>query len=144
MASSKNMARTAYLQKLEKALDLKPFMSEAEKLLNRVYDSDDDTDSENEFQQKRPTYEEKEMMYKSGNIDDERKWLYNVLLSDTESESEISDEDRYVAEMLTDYVQEKKIREKYHQNPNVRNLINIQILNYDVMCLILECAIWLL
>jgi len=138
------MARTAYLQKLEKALDLKPFMSEAEKLLNRVYDSDDDTDSENEFQQKRPTYEEKEMMYKSGNIDDERKWLYNVLLSDTESESEISDEDRYVAEMLTDYVQEKKIREKYHQNPNVRNLINIQILNYDVMCLILECAIWLL
>jgi DNA helicase INO80 len=125
MASSKNMARTAYLQKLEKALDLKPFMSEAEKLLNRVYDSDDDTDSENEFQQKRPTYEEKEMMYKSGNIDDERKWLYNVLLSDTESESEISDEDRYVAEMLTDYVQEKKIREKYHQNPNVRNLINI-------------------
>lgn len=125
MASSKNMARTAYLQKLEKALDLKPFMSEAEKLLNRVYDSDDDTDSENEFQQKRPTYEEKEMMYKSGNIDDERKWLYNVLLSDTESESEISDEDRYVAEMLTDYVREKKIREKYHQNPNVRKLINI-------------------
>ncbi|KAL7047221.1 hypothetical protein ACKWTF_002829 [Chironomus riparius] len=118
MASSKNMARTAYLQKLEKALDLKPFMSEAEKLFNRVYDSDDDTDSENEFQQKRPTYEEKEMMYKAGNIDDERKWLYNVLLSDTESESEISDEDRYVAEMLTDYVREKKIREKYHQNPN--------------------------
>lgn len=109
------------IKKLEKALNLKSFMSEAENILNKVYESENDTNSENEFQQKRPTYEEKDVMYNK-NIGEERKWLYNVLLSETESDSsEISDEDRYVGEMLKDYVQEKKLRQKYHQNPTVSN-----------------------
>lgn len=118
------MERTGYLQKLEKALDLKGFISEAESVLNRVYDDSDDTDSENELVQKRPTYDEKELMYNAAeNIDEERKWLYDVLLSDTESDSEITDEDRYIAEMLKEHAQEKKLREKYHQNPSVSSKI---------------------
>lgn len=49
----------------------------------------------------------------------DRKWLQDILLSDTESEPEISDEDEYIREMLKDHVKEKKIREKYYQNSHV-------------------------
>lgn len=104
------------LHTLASALDLKPFIREAETILNRVCDSDEETDSENEF--KRPTFEEKELMYNE-NVGEDRKWLYNLLLSDTESDSEITDEDRYVGEMLKEHVREKKYREKYFQNPSV-------------------------
>ena len=113
------------LRRLKNALDLKPFMAEAEQILNRGCDSED-SELENEFD-KRPTYEEKELMYNynAENDNDERKWLYNLLLSDTESDSEeISDEDQYVGEMLKDHVTEKKYRAKYHENPNVSMLIH--------------------
>jgi DNA helicase INO80 len=51
---------------------------------------------------------------------EERKWLADVLLSDTDScDSEISDQDEYVREMLKNHVREKKYRKKYYQNANV-------------------------
>lgn len=110
--------------KLDEALNLKAFMAEAEAKFKKIYESDEGTSSENEYQQKRPTFEEKNLIYNKS-VDDERKWLYNVLMSDTESDSsEISDEDRYVGEMLKDYVHEKKLREKYHQNPTVSRRFN--------------------
>ena len=52
-------------------------------------------------------------------MNQDRKWLMDVLLSDTESESEISDQEEYIREMLKNHMREKKYREKYHQNPNV-------------------------
>lgn len=50
----------------------------------------------------------------------DRKWLQDILLSDTASEPDESDEDEYIREMLKDHVKEKKIRAKYYQNPHVR------------------------
>jgi hypothetical protein len=106
------------ISKLERLLDLKPALKQAEAILNRGCGSDcEDSTSENDYQI-RPTYEEKKLLYNE-NINDDRKWLYSILLSDTESDSDISDEDKYVNEMLKEHVREKKLRTKYHQNPAV-------------------------
>jgi DNA helicase INO80 len=118
-------SKPAHIQRLEQALDLKPFMSEAERILNQAIDSDDDELNSSDYE-KYLSYEQKSLMYNEG-VGDERKWLYNLLLSDTESETEISDEDVYVSEMLKNHIREKKYRAKYHQNPNVINLLLIQI-----------------
>jgi hypothetical protein len=112
MASQSHIA-----SRIEKATDLRPFMAEAERILNQCCESDS-SESENEYE-KHPTYEEKELMYRAECVDGERKELHDLMLSDTSSESEISDEDRYVGEMLRDHVLEKKYRKAYHQNPNV-------------------------
>ncbi len=40
-------------------------------------------------------------------------------MSDTEDASEISYEEEYVKDMLRNHVFEKKIRDRYHKNPNV-------------------------
>lgn len=111
-------SKPAHIQRLEKALDLRPFMNEAERIFNRAVDSDDDETNSSDYE-KYLTYEQKSLMYNSESVGEDRKWLYNLLLSDTESESEISDEDRYVNEMLKNRIQEKKYRAKFHQNPNV-------------------------
>lgn len=116
MTSNKTV-KPLHIQRLEQALDLKPFMKEAEKILNRPIDSDDDSNSSD--YDKYLNYEQKALLYNTEGIGEDRKWLYKLLLSDTESESEISDEDRYIAEMLGDHVRQKKIRQKYHQIPSV-------------------------
>lgn len=116
MASTSS--KPAHIQRLEKALDLRPFMSEAERILNQAIDSDDDELNSSDYE-KYLTYEQKSLIYNAESVGDDRKWLYNMLLSDTESETEISDEDSYVSEMLKNHIQEKKYRAKYHQNPNV-------------------------
>lgn len=104
-----------HIQRLEKALDLAPFIRHAESILR----NDTENSSEDEEGLKQPTYHDKEAMYNSENIGDDRKWLYNLLLSDTESESEVSDQDRYIGEMLKEHAREKRYRQKYHQNPTV-------------------------
>lgn len=49
----------------------------------------------------------------------DRKWLQDLLLSDTESdESDISDEDEYIRDMLRNHLLVKKIRDTYHKNLN--------------------------
>lgn len=96
-------------------MDLAPFIRHAESILR----NDTENSSEDEEGLKQPTYHDKEAMYNSENIGDDRKWLYNLLLSDTESESEVSDQDRYIGEMLKEHAREKRYRQKYHQNPTV-------------------------
>lgn len=49
----------------------------------------------------------------------DRKWLQDILLSDTDSDPDLSDEDEYIREMLKEHVKEKKIRTKYYQNSHV-------------------------
>lgn len=115
--------KPAHIQRLEQALDLRPFMGEAERILNRAIDSDDDELNSSDYE-KYLTYEQKSLMYNAENIGEDRKWLYDMLLSDTESESEISDEDTYVSEMLRDHIRDKKYRTKYHQNPIVSQHIS--------------------
>lgn len=112
------MAKPLHIQRLEKALDLAPFMKYAEQVLSKNDDLDEDEDEDLD-EGVRHTYQDKELMFNANNIGEDRKWLFNLLLSDTESDSEISDSADYIAEMLKEHVREKRIREKYHQNPNV-------------------------
>lgn len=109
-------SKPLHIQRLEQALDLGPFLSEAEKILSQAVESDDNESDEFE---KYLTYEQKSLMYNAENVGDDRKWLYNILLSDTESESDISDVDGHINEMLRDHVREKKYRNKFHQNSSV-------------------------
>lgn len=62
---------------------------------------------------------DKLQIYNLSQIGPDRKWLQDVLLSDTETDPELSDEDDYIREMLKEHVKEKKIRAKYYQNPHV-------------------------
>lgn len=111
------MAKPLHIQRLEKALDLGPFMKHAESLLTKNDDIQSESDDESGI--RRHTYHDKELMFNADNVGEDRKWLFNLLLSDTESDSEISDVDKYVSEMLKEHKREKRYREKYHRNPNV-------------------------
>lgn len=110
------MAKPLHIQRLEKALELGPFMKYAESVLSKNDDNSSDFDDEGVKHQ----FVNKELMFNAENIGEDRKWLFNLLLSDTDSsDSEISDQDKHIAELLKDHVREKKYRQKYHQNPNV-------------------------
>lgn len=76
-----------------------------QKTLNLIYISDRQND--------------KLQIYNLSQIGPDRKWLQDILLSDTETEPEPSDEDEYIRDMLKEHVKEKKIRAKYYQNPHV-------------------------
>lgn len=108
------MAKPLYIQRLEKALDLGPFMKEAEAVLSK-----NDLENSSDDEVRRDIYQDKGILYNSEHISEDRKWLFNLLLSDTESESEVSDQDKLISEMLKDHVREKRYRQKYHQNPLV-------------------------
>lgn len=57
-------------------------------------------------------------MYNFSELND-RDWLYNILMSDTDTETEISDEEEYIKEMLKTHVREKKLREKFYTKSTV-------------------------
>lgn len=63
---------------------------------------------------------QKQLLYNFSCVGSDRQWLKDMLMSDTSSSSEMSDEDEYIKEMLKNHVREKRIRERYHQNPSVR------------------------
>lgn len=67
---------------------------------------------------------DKLQIYNLSQIGPDRKWLQDILLSDTETEPEPSDEDEYIRDMLKEHVKEKKIRSKYYQNPHVSKPIS--------------------
>lgn len=119
------MAKPLHIQRLEKALDLGPFMNYAESVLTKNDDFENSSDDENV--RRHTLSHDKELMFNANNVGEDRKWLYNLLLSDTESDSDISDHDKYISEMLKEHVREKRYRQKYHMNPNVSLLQSYQL-----------------
>lgn len=59
-------------------------------------------------------------MFNFSQIGADRKWLQDLLLSDTDTDGDLSDEDDYIRTMLKDHVKEQKYRAKYYQNADVR------------------------
>lgn len=58
-------------------------------------------------------------VYNFSQIGIDRKWLQDVLLSDTDdTDEDIKDEDRHIKSMLRQHVKEKKFRERFHKVPN--------------------------
>ncbi|XP_021709328.1 putative DNA helicase Ino80 [Aedes aegypti] len=135
------MAKPLHIQRLEAALDMRPFMLYAKKMLSKSLtssededddDSSDDSDSDSSSGNirnyrklayglkvsKQERNEDKRYLYNLTSVGPERLWIQNLLLSDTETESEISDEDDYIKEMLKNHVREKKYRGKYYSTMN--------------------------
>lgn len=63
------------------------------------------------------------LMYNFSQVGSDRKWLQGILMSDSDSEDEITDEDEYIRDMLKDHAREQKLRAKYYQNAKVCNII---------------------
>lgn len=58
-------------------------------------------------------------LYNFNDLSADRAWLYNELLSDTDSDTEISDEDEYIREMLKTHVKQQRIRENFYKKTTV-------------------------
>jgi chromatin-remodeling ATPase INO80 len=136
------MAKPLHIQRLEKALDISSFMKYAESVLSKNDEIENSSDEEG-VRAYENAYQDKELMFNSEHIGADRKWLFNLLLSETESESEISDTDKYIGEMLKEHVREKKFRHLYHKNPNVSLSYVIIVLLSNNLDL-LERPVWLL
>ncbi|XP_055630056.1 chromatin-remodeling ATPase INO80 [Toxorhynchites rutilus septentrionalis] len=136
------MAKPLYIQRLEAAFDMGPFLKYAEHVISRtlsssddendddISDNDSDSDSSNinirNYRKlaygvkvsRQERNEDKRYVYNLTSVGPERLWLQNLLLSDTETESEISDEDEYVRLMLNNHQREKMYRAKYYNSSN--------------------------
>lgn len=55
-------------------------------------------------------------MYNFRDVHDDRKWLRDIVLDTADTETDISDEDEYVKQMLGEHVKEQKYRAQYYQS----------------------------
>uniref|UniRef100_A0A1A9X1K8 Chromatin-remodeling ATPase INO80 n=1 Tax=Glossina brevipalpis TaxID=37001 RepID=A0A1A9X1K8_9MUSC len=139
------MAVPLHLQALEQSLDMRPFMAYARGIMGRPLSTDEedelenDSDAENSDDEyvepkfkkindkkkrkltKLGTKEERQavkmQLYNFNDLTADREWLYDVLLSDTDTDTEISDEDEYVRNMLKAHVRQQKMRENFYKKP---------------------------
>ncbi|XP_061386788.1 chromatin-remodeling ATPase INO80 [Musca vetustissima] len=133
------MAEPLHIQRLEAALDMRPFMQQAREVLSRPITSPeeseaDDTPGEESYDdesaaggsrkkksKKVGTKQERQALkaslYNFSELTADREWLYDVIMSDTDTETDISDEDDYVKEMLRTHMKQQKLRENYYKKP---------------------------
>ncbi|XP_037942615.1 chromatin-remodeling ATPase INO80-like [Teleopsis dalmanni] len=131
------MAKPLHLQRLERALDMKPFMKYAREILAKPLSSEDDSaedsteacsDNESENGTNRKKCKKlfgsrierqniKMHLYNFSELSNDREWLFSIVLSDTESESELSDEDDYIKQLLKSHRKMQKERERYYKTP---------------------------
>ncbi|XP_067614395.1 chromatin-remodeling ATPase INO80 [Eurosta solidaginis] len=139
----KLVAEPLHIQRLEAALNMRPFMEYARHVLSEPLsspgdsseeddakkghdrNSDNSDDQEGGMSKKKKrlmgTKEERQNvkmhLYNFNDLTNDREWLYDVLLSDSDSETEISDEDDYVKELLKTHMFEQKHRENFYKKP---------------------------
>ncbi|XP_055326656.1 chromatin-remodeling ATPase INO80 isoform X2 [Sitodiplosis mosellana] len=130
--NGQTMAKPLYIQRLEASLNIEPFMTYAQEILAQPLSSSEESDSDVNTDILAPDEKimngivtskcdrqnDKLQIYNLSQIGPDRKWLQDILLSDTETEPEPSDEDEYIRDMLKEHVKEKKVRAKYYQNPH--------------------------
>ncbi|XP_011206736.2 chromatin-remodeling ATPase INO80 [Bactrocera dorsalis] len=139
--NQRRIAEPLHIQRLEAALNMRPFMEHAKKVLSQPLSSGDDSNAteEDEHQgaggtdnsddegggarkkrnRRLGTKEERQSvkthLFNFNDITNDREWLYDVLLSDTDTETEISDEDDYVKELLKTHIFEQRHRENFYK-----------------------------
>lgn len=134
MVVKTEIAKPLYYQKLEKCLDIAPFLSHVEDILKQPLgeDGDGSTDSEAELAgvdeytgetvwnglstTKEDRIADKKRLYNTSNVRGERQWLLDILLSDTSESSddeEITEED--LQDMLREHALKNKYRKKFHK-----------------------------
>ncbi|XP_017475619.1 PREDICTED: putative DNA helicase Ino80 [Rhagoletis zephyria] len=134
------IAEPLRIQRLEAALNMRPFMEYARHVLSQPLSSGDDSNASEEeakvggvtdnsddegggARKKRTrllgTKEERQSvkmhLFNFNDLTNDREWLYEVLLSDTDTETEISDEDDYIKELLRTHMLEQKHRENFYK-----------------------------
>ncbi|XP_075145715.1 chromatin-remodeling ATPase INO80 [Haematobia irritans] len=137
---SNRMAEPLPIQRLEAALDMRPFMQHAREVLSKPLTSPEETEADDSLVEE--SYDEesgvptatrkkksrklgtkaerqaiKAQLYNFSELTADREWLYDVIMSDTDTETEISDEDEYVQDMLRAHVRQQKLRENFYKKP---------------------------
>lgn len=59
-------------------------------------------------------------MYDGRDVEQERQWLLDIICDTDSDDSDISDEDEHIRQMLSEHVMQQKLRSQYYQNRNVR------------------------
>uniref|UniRef100_A0A182FL94 Chromatin-remodeling ATPase INO80 n=1 Tax=Anopheles albimanus TaxID=7167 RepID=A0A182FL94_ANOAL len=123
--------RSLSTQRMLSSLAMKNFLRQAKQLCGSVAsesssedeqrkDHGDSSDDSGEFASKffhrAAARSNRERMFDFSTVGSERTWLKDLLLSETESEYEGSDEDEYITAMLKDHLKEKLIRDKYNDS----------------------------
>lgn len=67
----------------------------------------------------------KAQLYNFSDITADREWLYDAIMSDTDSETDISDEDDYIKDMLRTHIKQQKLRENFYKKPTVSSIIKL-------------------
>ncbi|KAM8704251.1 hypothetical protein ACLKA7_008795 [Drosophila subpalustris] len=144
------MAEPLHIQRLEAALNMRPFMEMARHALKQPLSSGSGEGSATEQEpeqeaglesddsstrvgvvrlkhkqrhnkrllgSKEERQSVKAQMYNFNYLTSDREWLYDTLLSDTESETQVSDEDEYIGQMLREHLQEQRQRRNYYRVP---------------------------
>ncbi|XP_077286695.1 chromatin-remodeling ATPase INO80 isoform X2 [Arctopsyche grandis] len=135
-----DIAKPLHLQRLEAALDIRPYMNYMDKIFenesssenhvssNESEISDEDLSQGNKIVHgvvttKEERRSDKSLLYNLDHmgIDDERSCLHSVLLSDSPSDdSDVDSEfisEAYLSRMLKDHMVRQKYAAKYHKNP---------------------------
>uniref|UniRef100_W8APB8 Chromatin-remodeling ATPase INO80 n=1 Tax=Ceratitis capitata TaxID=7213 RepID=W8APB8_CERCA len=140
MTNQRTIAEPLHIQRLEAALNMKPFMEYARQILSKPLSSGDDSIATEEDEANRGgtdnsedegggarkkrhrllgTKEDRQSakmhLFNFNDMTSDREWLYEALLSDTDTETEISDEDDYIKELLKTHIFEQKHRENFYK-----------------------------
>uniref|UniRef100_A0A8W7PPN3 Chromatin-remodeling ATPase INO80 n=1 Tax=Anopheles coluzzii TaxID=1518534 RepID=A0A8W7PPN3_ANOCL len=129
-ASSTSTKKSLYTQRMLSAFDMQSFVKQANRFSAAATSATSSEDEQHQYSGSSDESEEfgskffhqaaarsyRERMFDFSTVGPERMWLKNLLLSETETESEISDVDEYIHEMLKNHLREKKIREKYNDS----------------------------
>uniref|UniRef100_A0A182PRF4 Chromatin-remodeling ATPase INO80 n=1 Tax=Anopheles epiroticus TaxID=199890 RepID=A0A182PRF4_9DIPT len=123
--------KSLFTQRMLSAFDMQGFVRQAKCFSAAATSATSSEDEQNQYSGSSDESEEfgskffhqaaarsyRERMFDFSTVGSERMWLKNLLLSETDTESEISDVDEYIHEMLKNHLREKKIREKYNDSP---------------------------
>ncbi|KAH8277069.1 hypothetical protein KR026_004774 [Drosophila bipectinata] len=138
------IAEPLHIQRLEAALNMRPFMEMAKQALRKPLSSED-SGEELEIKKEEPVDSDdssmvgivktrqshsskkhllgskeerqsvKAQLYNFNDLTSDREWLYDLLLSDTESDDPSITEDEYVHQMLREHIREQHQRKNYYK-----------------------------
>ncbi|XP_069680112.1 chromatin-remodeling ATPase INO80 [Periplaneta americana] len=134
------LAKPLHLQHLERNVDVEPFLAYVEQIFNTPISDDNSTDSESETQltedeeakgnkivngiatTKEERRSDKMRLYNFDNVKKNRRWLRDVLVSDTSDSSDDDRDDEPITEqdlqeMLRLHLLRKKYQARYYTNP---------------------------
>ncbi|XP_016960527.1 chromatin-remodeling ATPase INO80 [Drosophila biarmipes] len=142
------MAEPLHIQRLEAALNMRPFMDMAKRALRKPLSSNEESDEEQVVKREPDALESddssivgvvkmrqsskrktrllgskeerqsvKAQLYNFNDLTSDREWLYDLLLSDTESDDPTITEDEYVQQLLREHIREQRQRKNYYKKP---------------------------